>query len=59
MRIAALHRHVHDVFVGTEHLVADIERHLKPKRGDLLLNHDLAEIMLGSHLVSLCQIGTV
>ena len=39
-------RHIHDVLVGAQHLVADIKSELKAKRRYLLADHDLAEVVL-------------
>ncbi len=38
-------RHIHDVLVGTQYLVADIESELKAKGRYLLADHDLAEVV--------------
>ena len=39
-------RHIHDVFVSAQSFIAQIEGQLETKRGHLLADHDLGQILL-------------
>ena len=52
--LAILHlsnRHIHDVFIGTECLVTDVQSKLKCKRANLLTDHHFRKIIFQTKLI--------
>ena len=49
-------RHVHDVLVGAEHLVPDIQGELEAKRRYLLVDHHFADVVFHAHFIGLDQL---
>ena len=50
-------RHIHDVLVGAEHLVPDVQGELEAQRRYLLVDHHFADVILHAHFIGLDQTG--